>query len=113
MVQAKGTRREVQRFSKAREGSVKYSTRWPWRMDSPCAASLAMPTSGADLLSSVWRREGCINGCRRFAFCSPKNRVSLEGLGVKATRSGGKSSFRIGVVRQVRVEGRFSAAQAL
>src|SRR5664280_2304122 len=68
IVQAKGMRREVQRFSKAREGSVKYSTRWPWRMDSPCAASLAMPTSGAGSRLSVWSREGRMRGVRYSLF---------------------------------------------
>src|SRR5271167_4892933 len=86
MVQVNGTRGEVQRFNSERAGSVKYSTKCPWRSDSPCAASLAIPTSGCLLdsptcapsaldgvsgsLSSIWRRDGCMEGpfCIRFLF---------------------------------------------
>src|SRR5271169_3087347 len=85
MVQVNGTRDEVQRLSKERAGSVKYSTKWPWRIDSPPAAILAIPTSGGlsgpppsrlcpevgtdESYSSIWSRDGC-TGLPTFAFCS-------------------------------------------
>lgn len=66
MVQVNGIRIEVQRFNNERAGRVKYSTRCPWRSDSPCDARRAMPTSlgaGSDSGSS-----GRIAGI--FAFYS-------------------------------------------
>lgn len=45
MVQVNGIREPVQRFSRERTPSVKYSTSCPSRNDFPWAARRAMPTS--------------------------------------------------------------------
>src|SRR5580698_179459 len=66
MVQEKGSRRLLlQRFSRDFAGSVKYSTLWPSRRESPSAASRAMPTSG-DFGGNANRGRVDI-----FVFCSP------------------------------------------
>src|SRR5579863_5048000 len=59
MVQVKGMERWLtQRFNSDFDSSVKYSTLWPSRMDSPSLARRAMPTSRgwAGLASAKSRR---------------------------------------------------------
>src|ERR1700691_4358494 len=81
MVQVKGMRAEVQRFSSERTGRVKYSTSCPWRTDAPSAARRAIPTS-LGFRSGNKGREATI----KFAFCSPTIRA-LSGA-VKSELSG-------------------------
>src|SRR5579863_646987 len=67
MVQVKGIARLLtHRFNRDFAGNVKYSTLCPSRIDSPCEASRAMPTSGAFSESGSKGRRLMV-----FAFCSP------------------------------------------
>src|SRR3954471_4557932 len=68
MVQVNGIARLLtQRLSRDFDGSVKYSTLWPSRMDSPSAASRAMPTRPVFGGGEIEGRKDI----RRFAFYSP------------------------------------------
>src|SRR5271157_2129561 len=78
MVQVKGReRRLTQRLSRDLADSVKYSTLWPSRRDSPSEARRAMPTSGG-----LWgkgsngREDICYSPFVRLEYCANTARVN-------------------------------------
>ena len=89
----------VQRLSRDFAGSVKYSTSWPWRRDSPSDARRAIPMSLGEETTGRRGKEAILI----FAFCSLL-RLALERLGVKAKSRTLRKSSRVLRRSQRRIE---------